>query len=100
MKNQDIILLVGGLEKGMGLLEEQMKKANEKLECLPCSVNSSDIEALKAWKQICNGAKANKNLEQYKGSISLKNALIAIGLTALISIGVTLLTSWLAAGTL
>jgi hypothetical protein len=99
MKNQDIVLLVGGLEKGMGLLEEQMKSANKKLDSLPCAVNSSDIEALKEWKQSCNNDDKGKTMERYKGSISLKNALIMVFVTALISVGITLLTSWVATGT-
>jgi hypothetical protein len=99
MKNQDIVLLVGGLEKGMGLLEEQMKEANKKLDALPCSVHGLELEELKAWKQSRNNESGKKALEQYKGAISLKNALIAIVVTAVISVGITLFTSWLATGT-
>lgn len=98
MKNQDIVLLVGGLEKGMGLLEEQMKSANRKLDELPCSVHSSELEALKTWKQSCNNENKEKVMERYKGGISLKNGIIAIIVTAIISAGITLLTSWVLAG--
>jgi hypothetical protein len=99
MKNQDIALMVGKLEGTMESLSGQMKSALEKLDELPCSVHSSDLEALKAWKQSCNSENKEKAMERYKGTISLKNALIMVFVTAAISVGITLFTSWVAAGT-
>jgi len=52
---------------------------------LPCSQHSDDIEELQGWKKNCNGVKQAREIENYKGGISMKNAIIAIVLTALIS---------------
>ena len=98
MKNQDIALMVGKLEGTMESLSGQMTTALEKLEKLPCSVHSSELETLKTWKQSCNSENKEKAMEQYKGTISLKNGIIAIFITAIISAGITLLTSWVLAG--
>jgi hypothetical protein len=98
MKNQDIALLVGGLEKGMGLLEEQMKSANDKLDKLPCATHTTEIKELKVWKQTCNGARANRNIESFKGMISLRNAIILVLSSSALSIIVTILCNYFLSG--
>jgi hypothetical protein len=105
MKNTDIALLVGELRGGMKALGDQVGAAIEKLGELPCSVNTADIQALKAWKADCNGAnkekikeQKEKTLERFKGTISLRNGIIGIIVTAVISAAITLLTIWFTAG--
>jgi hypothetical protein len=94
MKNTEIVLLVGGLEKGMALLERQMESANGKLDALPCTTHTSELKVLNTWKQTYNGANANRKIESFKGMVSLRNLIIAIVLTSAFSILVTLLTSF------
>ena len=98
MKNTEIVLLVGQLKGTMDSVVGQVNDVLTKLGELPCAVHSSNIEALKAWKQTCNGANANHKLESYKGRVSLRNTIIAIALTAVFSVLVTLLSSFFLIG--
>ena len=98
MKNEDIALLVGELRGELGGLADQMDKVNKKLDGLPCAANVADIKELKKWKGNCNGEKSAKNLESFKGMISLRNAIVLIVCSNAFSIFVALVLNYFLIG--
>jgi len=69
----------------IGKIFEAISGIKEGFGKLPCAVNDKRLKDIETWKDTCNDAKSGQALEKYKGSISLKNALIGIAVTAILS---------------
>jgi hypothetical protein len=82
----------------IGKIFEAISGIKEGFGDLPCAVNDKRIKDVEAWKATCNDEKSEQKLEKYRGSISLKNAIILIVITNLFSIVVTLLTNYIMMG--
>lgn len=98
MTNEEMILLgklsgqVETLIKGQETqnqsiykLFEGIDQINQALSALPCSAHADKIETLNDWKDNCAKASQDVKLEEVKGSISLRNAIIGGIIIALIS---------------
>ena len=95
MTNDEIILLgklSGQVEsvlqrqdeqnRNIGKLFDGMDSVNTALSRLPCTTHEGKIKLLDEWKASCNGADKEIKVEKLKGTISLKNGLILILVTA------------------
>ena len=91
--------VIGRLEAVTDNLSENVNKITETLRALPCQANSEKIEEVLTWKKNCNGETSAKNIEKFKGSISLKNAILLILLTNGITLVISLVTNFFAIGT-
>jgi len=85
-------MLLGELKAGqdavrvsMGALTDSTDALHKKVNGLPCVAHGQDIETLIGWKKECNGNREATRLEQLKGGISLKNAIIGGVTIALVS---------------
>ncbi|MDD5510857.1 MAG: hypothetical protein PHI12_08605 [Dehalococcoidales bacterium] len=92
MDEQRLFIDIGRLQEGQAAVraavEDLTTSANslaEKVNSLPCAVHSGDIETLLNWKAQCNGNKETVKIEKLKGTISLKNGLILIVITAVVT---------------
>ena len=83
----------------VGKLFGAVSEIKDEFRKLPCDVNGKRLEDLEKWQDGCANESGKKAIEKYKGSISLKNAFIIALVTAAISVGITLFTSWIAIGT-
>ncbi len=84
--------LLGALDERTKLLlsNQQQQHADigkifDQIGKLPCTSHDENIETLMTWKGLCNGDKQAERIEQVKGTISLRNALIGGGIIALIT---------------
>lgn len=92
MDEQQLFILIGELKNGQaavkGAVEDLTVSTNslqKTINELPCATNSRNIELLVDWKTQCNGTNQATKLEQIKGTIGLKNGLILIVLTAVVT---------------
>ena len=94
MTDQDLILIIGNLQGTMNSVKEQVGSIDSKVDALPCVNHSDALKNLETWQKSCTNGKKMIETEKMKGSISLKNAVIGIILTAVLSIGITLATKF------
>ncbi len=98
MIEQEIAILVGQLDGKMDFVINQVNSLDNKIDSLPCVTHANEIETLRAWKKSCNGINDFKSKESYKSGISLRNGIIILALTMLLSTGLTLAISLLTRG--
>lgn len=98
MTNEEMILLgklsgqvetlIQGQEtqnKSIGKLFDGLNEINKVLSALPCSAHEDMIQLLNEWKDSCLKVNQDVKLEEVKGVISLRNAIIGGIIIALIS---------------
>ena len=95
MAETDLTLLVGRLEGKMDSITKVISEMSAKITDLPCNTHTEQIETIIQWKTQCVENEQFKKQEKFKGSISLKNAIILIVMTNLFTIAITLITNYL-----
>jgi len=92
MDEQQLYILIGELKSGQAAvrgavetLTESTNSLRDTMNGLPCADHSGEIKTLMEWKGKCNGTAQATQIEQLKGTISLKNGIILIIITAVIT---------------
>lgn len=105
MDEQQLFMLIGELKAGQSAvvgavkgLTESTDALHKKVNALPCAINSQKISSLFEWKKQCNGDDKAINIEKLKGTISLKNMIIVVVITNVITLGITLITNLMIVG--
>ena len=96
--NDQVLLMMGELKGSVDSMKGRLEGVATKVDTLPCISHYDRLKVLEGWKTNCNGAIKIETTEKLKGTISLRNAVIGIALTAVFSILVTLLTNYLIIG--
>jgi hypothetical protein len=96
---------VGGIQANMelqgrniGKLFDVVNSLSGQVNKLPCNQHTEQLESLSDWKKLCNGNTQAVNLEKLKGTISLKNMIIVVVITNVITLGITLITNLIIVG--
>ena len=100
---QQLFILIGELKSGQAAvrvavedLTDSTNSLQKKVNALPCSEHSVNIQALSDWRTACNSTTQAAKLEQLKGTISLRNGIVLIVATAIITGMATQLINMLA----
>lgn len=96
MDDNELYVLLGELKAGMSGVKTDIQGLVLKVSELPCSNHSGQIQVLETWKKnVCEKESAEK-LETFKGGLSLRNAIILIGITNVLTLLMSILARHLA----
>ena len=92
---ESIELMIGKLQGTMEGIKDDVALLTKEVKTLPCATRDQMLEQLNIWKRTCNGTVQTKQIESFKGGITLKNQLIIIGVTNLITLVLALIAAGL-----
>ncbi len=93
-----VLLMMGELKGSVDSMKTRLEGVATKVDTLPCISHCDRLKVLEGWQTNCKEAIKTESTEKIKGTISLKNAIIGIVLTAVFSILITLITNLFIAG--
>ena len=94
-----VLLMMGELKGSVDGMKTRLEGVAAKVDTLPCISHYDRLKVLEGWQNNCKEAVKTESIEKVKGTISLKNAIIGIALTAVFSILITLVTNFFILGT-
>ncbi len=96
--NEQVLLMMGEVKGTVDAMKTRLEGIAAKVDTLPCVSHYDKLKILENWKENCSDAVKVESTEKLRGTITLKNAIISIILTAAFSILITLLTNYLIVG--
>jgi len=94
---KDIGELTGGfaaLDSRVSRVNAKLEEMDKKLDGLPCGNQIERLKKVECWQKAHNGTQSTISTEKMKGAISLKNGIILLVFTCVLSATFGFLSAW------